>query len=47
MRNPVLPYAKNKGAAQPAHPRILISTFVVRSLDSITLAVAMNYISRL
>ena len=29
-----LPYANNKGADQPAHPRSLISTFVVRCLDS-------------
>ena len=28
------PYANNKGADQPAHPRSLISTFVVRCLDS-------------
>ena len=26
------PYANNKGADQPAHPRSLISTFVVRYL---------------
>ena len=29
----LLPYAKNKGADQPAHSRLL-STFVVRCLDS-------------
>ena len=28
-------YANNKGADQPAHPRSLISAFVVRWLDSI------------
>ena len=28
-------YSNNKGADQPAHPRSLISTFVVRCLDSI------------
>ena len=28
-------YAENKGADQPAHPRSLISAFVVRCLDSI------------
>ena len=28
-------YANNKGADQPAHPRSLISAFVVRSLDNI------------
>ena len=35
MRKPVLPYAKNEGAEQPAHPHSLISAFIVRSLDSI------------
>ena len=35
MRKPVMPYANNKGADQPAHPRRLISTFAVRYLDSI------------
>ena len=35
MRKPVLVYANNKGADQPAHPRSLISAFVVRCLDSI------------
>ena len=30
-----MPYANNKGADQPAYPCSLISTFVVRSLDSI------------
>ena len=35
MRKPFLPYANNKGADQPAHPRSLISTFVVCCLDSI------------
>ena len=29
-----MPYANNKSADQPAHPRSLISTFIVRSLDS-------------
>ena len=33
--NLLLPYANKKGADQPAHPRSLISTFVVRYLDSI------------
>ena len=33
--NLFLPFENNKGADQPAHPRSLISTFVVRSLDSI------------
>ena len=35
MRKPVFPYANNKGADQPAHPRSLISAFVIRCLDSI------------
>ena len=35
MRKPVFPYANNKGADRPAHPRSLISTFVVQSLNSI------------
>ena len=29
----LMPYANNKGADQPAHPRSLISTFVVPCLD--------------
>ena len=31
----LMSYANNKGADQPAHPRNLISAFVVRCLDSI------------
>ena len=34
-KNLFLSYTNNKGADQPAHPRSLISTFVVRCLDSI------------
>ena len=30
-----MPYVNNKGADQPAHPRSLISVFVVRCLDNI------------
>ena len=30
-------YVNNKGADQPAHPRILIIAFVVRCLDSVIL----------
>ena len=45
--NLFLSYANNKGSDQPAHPRSLISTFVVRSLDSVILVVAMYKISRL
>ena len=33
MTKPV--YANNKGADQPAHPRSLISVFVIHCLDSI------------
>ena len=47
MRRPVLPYANNKGADQPAHPRSLISTFVVHILDSIIPLVSISKISRL
>ena len=39
--------ANNKGADQPAHPRSLISTFVVRCLDSIIHVLAKSKISRL
>ena len=35
MRKSVLPYANNKSAIQPAHPRSLIITSAVRCLDSI------------
>ena len=30
-----MPYANNKGADQPVHPRSLISAFVIRCLDRI------------
>ena len=46
MRKQVMPYANNKGADQPAHPRNLISAFVVRSLDSIIPLVSRSEISR-
>ena len=42
MRKPVMPYANNKGA----DPRSLISTFVVRCLDSIIPLLAIAEISR-
>ena len=42
-----LPCANNKGADQPAHPRHLISTFVVRCLDSIIPLVSISEISSL
>ena len=44
MRKPVLPYANIKGADQPVHPHSLISTFVVRCLDSIIFLVSMSEI---
>ena len=47
MRKPVLSYANNKGADQPAHPRSLISTFVVRCLDSIIPLASISEISNL
>ena len=40
-------YANNKGADQPAHPRSLISPFVVRCLDSIISLVSISEISSL
>ena len=36
MRKCLMLYVNKIGADQPAHPRSLISTFVVRSLDSRT-----------
>ena len=39
-----MPYANNKGADQPAHPRSLISAFVVRCLDSIIPLVSISEI---
>ena len=41
-----MPYANNKGADQPAHPRSLISTFIVRYLELIPI-IAKSKISRL
>ena len=41
----LMPFA-NKGADQPAHPRSLISTFVVHCLDSILPLLAIAEISR-
>ena len=40
-----MPYANNKDADQPVHPRSLISTFVVRCLDSICI-LAISKVSR-
>ena len=47
MRKPVLPYANNKGADQHAHPRSLISAFVIRCLDSIMSLVSISEIASL
>ena len=40
-------YANNKGTDQPAHPRSLISAFVVCCLDSVTSLVSVTKISSL
>ena len=45
--NLFMPYANNKGADQPAHPRSLISAFVVRCLVSIIPLVSISEISSL
>ena len=47
MRKCVMSYANNKGTDQPAHPCNLISTFVVRCLDSIISLDSIAEISRL
>ena len=47
IRKLVLPYANNNGADQPAHPRSLISAFVIRCLDSIIPLVSISKISSL
>ena len=38
----LIPYANNKGAYQPVHPCILISTFVVHCLNRIIPVVVMR-----
>ena len=43
----LMPYANNKGADQPAHPRSLISTIIIRRLDSSTPLVVIFEIWRL
>ena len=43
----LMSYANIKGADQPAHPRSLISAFVVRCLDSIISLDSITEISRL
>ena len=47
MRNLFMLYANNKGANQPAHPRSLISTFVVNCLANIIPLVSISEISSL
>ena len=42
----LMPYANNKGADQPAYPRSLISTFVVRCLNSMICILAISKVSR-
>ena len=39
----LMSYANNKGADQPAHPRSLISAFVVRCLNSISRFCSRNF----
>ena len=46
-RKPVSAYVNNKGADQPVHLRSLISTFVVRCLNSIIHLLAISEISKL
>ena len=43
----LMPYANNKGADQPAHPRSLISAFVVRCPDSVITLDSVTKISSL
>ena len=45
MRKHLMSYANNKDADQPAHPRSLISVFVVRCLDSVLSLVSETKIS--
>ena len=47
MRKRVLCHANNIGADQPAHPRSLISAFVVRCLDSVMSLVSVTKLSSL
>ena len=43
----LMSYANNKGADQPVHPRSLISTYIVRCLDSVMSLVSVTTISSL
>ena len=47
MKKSVLPYAINRDADQPVHPRSLISVFVIHCLDSITPSLSISEISGL
>ena len=47
MRKTVLSYVNNKSADQPAHPRSLVSAFVVRCVDSMIPMLAKTKLSRL
>ena len=47
MRKPVYAICRQKGADQSAHPRSLISTFVVCFLDSMIPLLAISEMSRL
>ena len=42
----LMTYANNKSADQPAHQRSLISTFLVRCLDSMICILALSKVSR-
>ena len=42
----LMSYANNEGADQPAHPRSLISTFVVRCLGSMICILAIAKVAR-
>ena len=42
----LMPYANNKGADQPVHPRSLINSFVVRCQDRMIPLVYISEISR-
>ena len=43
----LMSYANNKGADQPGYPRSLISTFVVRCLESMICILVLSKVSRL
>ena len=42
----LMPYANNKDADQPAHPRSLVSAFIIHSIDSIITIDAIPKFSR-